>query len=110
MKRHWTGYLTTLANTNEQIADFATNDDYRLRHVKSIFAGITTAGVQISLYTQGQEYATVDCTRFAAGDPIVPIEFDVQPKLLIRVGVKDLAGASHANIPVVVEYEVDTNP
>lgn len=107
MKRLWTNYLTTAANANEQIFDFPTNDDYRARHVKSIFVGIAVAGVSVTLYTSGQEYTKVDTTRFAAGDAVLHVEFDAQPKLLIRVGLQDIAGGAHVNVPVVIGYEVD---
>lgn len=107
MKRQWTNYFTTAANGNEQLFNFVTEDDYRVRHVKHAFAGIATAGVAITFYTTGQEYSKVDCTRFAAGDDPLNLEFDAQPQQVIVVGITNLAGAALTNVPIIIGYEVD---
>ena len=108
-KRLWVNYFTTLANANEQQFTFTTVDDYRDRYVDTLFVGISTAGVQISLYVQGQEYVTVDATRFAAGDAILKTEIKVPAKMNLTVGIKNLAGAALTNVPVVIGYYPDPN-
>lgn len=106
-KRLWTNYFTTAANATEQQFTFSTLDDYRTRHIESVFVGLDTAGVQLSLYTQGQEYSTIDLSRFSAGDAVLHIEFDLLPKLQLTIGLKNLAGATLTNVPVTIGYTVD---
>lgn len=110
MKRYWTGYFTTAANGSMQTFTMTTEDDYRVRHLKAVYCGIQVSGVAIACYTSGQEYSLIDTTRFAAGNEPVRVEFDVQPRLQLSVGIQDLSGTARTNIPVVIEYEVDSAP
>lgn len=109
-KRLWTNYFTTAANANEQSFTFVTNDDYRTRHIKTIFVGLATSGVQLGLYVSGQEYSTIDLTRFAAGDAVLHVDIDVPAKLQLTVSLKNIAGAALTNVPVVIGYTVDATP
>lgn len=106
-KRLWTNYLTTAANANEQLFTFTTNDDYRTRHLETLFVGIATSGVQVGIYVSGQEYSTVDATRFAAGDAILQLDVDIPAKLQLTISLKNLAGAALTNVPVTIGYTVD---
>lgn len=106
-KRLWTNYFTTAANATEQLFTFSTQDDYRVRHVESIFVGLATAATQLSLYTMGQEFSTIDLTRFAAGDAVLHVEFDIPAKLQLTIGLKSLGGSALTNVPVVLGYTVD---
>lgn len=106
-KRLWTNYYTTAANANEQLFDFLTEDDYRTRHVKSVFVGISTSGVALTLYSQGQEYSKIDCTRFAAGDAVLHVEFDLPAKMTLKIGLQNKAGAALTNVPIILGYETD---
>lgn len=108
-KRLWTNYFTTLANASEQLFTFTTLDDYRTRYVESIFVGLATAAIQLGLYTTGQEYSVIDLSRFAAGDAVLHVQFTLQPKLQLTVGIKDLGGSAHTNVPVVLGYRVNTS-
>lgn len=107
VKRIWTNYFTTLANSQQQLFTFTTNDDYRDRYVYSVFVGLATAGISIALFTMGQEYSLVDLTRFAAGDAVLAVEFKVPAKLQVTIGLQDVAGAAHTNVPVVLGYAID---
>lgn len=106
-KRLWTNYVTIAASTSNQIFTFTTLDDYRVRHVESVFVGLATSGIQLSLYTMGQEFSTIDLTRFAAGDAVLHVEFDIPAKLQLSIGLQDLSGAGATNVPVVLGYTVD---
>lgn len=106
-KRLWTNYNTSQANATEQLFTFTTPDDYRTRHVKSIFCSVNSAGVQISIYAAGQEYSTVDASRFAAGDAILELEFDLPAKIQPTIGIKDLGSSAHTNFAITIGYEVD---
>jgi hypothetical protein len=103
----WTNYVTTAANATEQQFQFTSEDDFRDRYIETIFVGLATAGVQLGLYTSGQEYSTIDLTRFAAGDAVLYVDFVVKARLYLTVSIKDLAGAAHTNIPIVIGYRVD---
>lgn len=107
--RLWTNYITTAANANMQLFTFVTNDDYRDRFIETIFVGLATSGIAIALYTTGQEYSIVDFTRFGLGDPVLDVDMLVKAKLSLTVGIQDLAGAAHTNIPVVIGYRVNPN-
>lgn len=109
MKRLGLNYITTAANANEQFFPFPTNDDYRARHIKTVFVGLATSGVQIALYVTGQLFSAMDLTRFAAGDAILEVDIDVPAKQTITVSLKNIAGAALTNVPVVLGYEVDPN-
>lgn len=107
MLRYATAYITTAANASEQSFTVTTLDDYRVRHIKVVYMGISTSGVQLGLYTAGQWYSYIDGTRFANGNQPLPVEFDVQPKIQLTVSLKNLAGAALTSVPIVVGYEVD---
>lgn len=109
-KRLWTNYFTTAANANEQSFTFVTNDDYRTRHIKTIFVGLATSGVQLGLYVSGQEYSTIDLTRFAAGDAVLHVDIDIPARLQLTISLKNLAGTALTNVPVVIGYTVDGAP
>ena len=96
-----------VATPNAQAFIFTTNDDYRDRYIKTLFVGLATPGISVALYITGQEYSVVDLTRFAAGDSILEMEFKAPAKLQLQVQLTDLAGAAHANVPVVIGYTVD---
>lgn len=110
MRRYWTNYVTTAANGSNQTFTFPTEDDYRVRHLKKVYCGIQVAGVAVSFFTSGQEYSTVDSTRFAAGNEPVAVEFDIQPRIQLTVGIQDLSATARTNVPIVIEYEVDSAP
>lgn len=108
MKRHWTQYLTTAANTSEQVFDFTTPDDYRGYTLEDIFIGIDTAGVLITLYASGQLFSSVDSTRFAAGDQVLKIDEAIPAKVPLRIGIKDIGGSAQTNVPVTIGINVPT--
>lgn len=108
MKRHWTNYQTTAANASEQVADFTTPDDYRGYVLEDIFVGIATAGVEITLYASGQLFSSVDATRFAAGDQVLKIDEAIPAKVPLRVGIKDIGGSAHTNVPITIGISVPT--
>lgn len=110
MKRHWTNYITTANNTGLQQFAFPTEDDYRVRHVKSVYSGLQVTGFSIALYTSGQEFSVIDTTRFAAGNIPVELEFDAMERIQLYVGTQDLAGLVRTNVPIVIAYEVDSRP
>lgn len=107
--RLWTNYFTMAANANLQPFTFTTLDDYRTRHLRTIFVGLATAGISIALYASGQEFSVIDLSRFAAGDSPLHVEFDVQAKIQLSIALQDLAGAAHTNVPVIIGYTVDPN-
>lgn len=107
MLRLATNYFTTAANANTQLFTFVSNDDNKMRHLKSIFVGLTTSGIRVGLYLNGRVYTEVDLTRFAAGDPVVRLELDIPPQSTFQIGLTDLAGAAHTSVPVVIGYSVD---
>jgi hypothetical protein len=110
-KRHATIYTTTLANASTQDFLAATvNDEWRVRHIKTLYVGISVSGVRVGLYVKGQLYSEVDTSRFGPAAPYIDVEFDVPPQITMHVGVTDLAGAARTNIPIVWEYEVDGPP
>lgn len=108
MKRHWTQYITTAANTSEQVFDFTTNDDFRGYNLEDVFVGITTAGVLITLYASGTLFSSVDATRFAAGDQVLKIDESIPAKVPLRIGIKDIAGNAQTNVPVTIGINVPT--
>ncbi len=107
MLRMATNYVTVAANANEQKFAFTTNDDNRTRHVKSVFVGVTTTGLKLGLYLNGRNMTEVDCTRFAAGDPVVRVDFDVPANASFQVAFTEISAAGVANLPVVIGYDVD---
>jgi hypothetical protein len=107
MLRMATNYITIAANANEQKFAFTTNDDNRTRHVKSVFVGITTKGVKVGLYLNGRNMTECDCTRFAAGDPVVRVEFDVPSNAQFQIAFTDDTSAGSILVPVVIGYDLD---
>lgn len=110
MMRYATAYLTTLANTSTQDFAISTIDDYRLRHIKYLYVGISVSGVRVGIYVKGQLFAEIDTTRFTAAAPLVPVEVDVPPQIQMHIGVTDLAGSARTSIPVVIAYEPEGLP
>lgn len=110
MLRYATFYLTTLANTSTQDFAVTTIDDYRVRHIKNLYVGISVSGVRVGIYVKGQLYAEVDTTRFTAAAPVIDCEVDVPAQIQIHIGVTDLAGSARTSIPVVVGYEPEGLP
>jgi hypothetical protein len=106
-RRLWTNYFTTLANANPQQFTFVTNDDYRDRYIETIFVGLATAGMSIALFVTGQDYSVIDLSRFAAGDAVLHVDIKIPAKLQATVVLQDIAGAAHANVPVIIGYRVD---
>lgn len=101
-------YITTAANNNEQFFTFTTGDENRQRNLKLVFVGAATAGVQIALYNRNQKVSSTDLTRFAAGNGPIDIDVTYDQTVPIVVTVTNLAGAAITNLPVMLEYDVQT--
>lgn len=108
MRRFYTFYVTTAANTAEQDFNVTNNiDNYRTQHVKRVYVGTQVAGFSVGFAAAGQKFGAADTTIFAAGNEPLSLEFDVPAKVGLTIYTVDVNGTAHTNVPVVLEYDVD---
>lgn len=106
-KRRFTNYVSTAANTSDQYFNASYNDSYRTIHIKTLYCGTIVSGFAVGIRVNGFEYARIDTTRFANGNPHVEVEVEVPANARVQFVTNDQAGSAHATTPIVVGYEVD---
>lgn len=105
MRHIQTFYATSLANANEQTFTPAFKESGQPIDVKYVYCNIVTAGVTLRVHVGAKQIASIDCARFANGNPRVELDFHLDPQATWDYSIQDAAAGAHANFAVQFDYD-----
>ena len=109
VRRFYTQYATTPADNQEHVQTMNTDDNFRLQHLKKVWAGLATPGVYLTFRVANSVIGIVDLARFAAGNSDVLLEKDINPNIPLKIGITDTTSTGVNNLPLMMEYDIDSD-